>query len=207
MANKRTNQELQRALTTLQGGDANAFVAEQVLIHTAKFGTSSEEINVGGMSRLNDANTKVEVGSSDFNGTLLPTDLDGYIRAITIGYKTQEPVQKEGADSATPVDKAQVKYDYDITNVPAGVLSSELVFKYSGVEVLRMPIEQFMLAQTSQVPMSEWAPELMKLIKVNGGKELEMFFNASRGLDDKDVRNGYLKVNIFCIKKGTKKLA
>ena len=91
---------------------------------------------------MNDANSKVETGISDFNGTLTPTDSDGLIRAVTVRFgkstKTDAPI------SPALVDYSELKKDF-----PSWLLNSELVLKNRGVEQFRMRVSELVFVITS----------------------------------------------------------
>lgn len=190
---KRNHADIYKAIKKYQNGNRelndNQFIAERVLIHAGSLG------NTGGQSKINDANTLVKVGVSDFNGLQLPTDANGIVRAITVGY---------GGSHVEGTDPSTVAYKYVVdSEIPAAFLASELVIKYGGAEVLRMPIEQFMIAEKSDKTMDEWARDLMKFISIEGGKDFELWFHAAEGLtdpaqtEDRKPQPYFIKINLF----------
>jgi len=169
------------------------YIAELNLLHSTKL------IGIGGEQALNDSNSKVEVGVSDFNGTLTPTDANGLLRALTVSYGLH-------AGAAAPASEALVNYSELKKDFPAWLLNSELVLKNRGIEQFRIRVSELVLLDNTQVVASEWAKELEKTIKVEGGQDLQLFINTPKGavLDTVD-KHHYVRVNLYGIKFADRK--
>lgn len=173
---------------------AKHYIQEVALLH------STVITGVGGEQKLNDANTKVLVGVSDFNGTQVPTDLRGLIRGMAVRYGK---ITKTG--NATPPSAALITYSAKRSEFPAWLLNSEVVLKASGVEALRMRVEEFVIAiENDEVP-SEWAKEFEKTIKVTGSQDLEIYLNTPQGAALSGTDHEYLQLVIYALKFADRK--
>jgi len=172
------------------------FISELNLLHSVKL------VSIGGEQALNDANSKVETGISDFNGTLTPTDSDGLIRAVTVRFGKSTKI--DAPISPALVDYSELKKDF-----PSWLLNSELVLKNRGVEQFRMRVSELVLAQESQVVPSEWAKELEKTTKIEGGQDLQLFLSTPKGavMDTTTDKHQYVQVNLYGMKFGDRKTA
>lgn len=195
---KKTSQDkvniLQKVYFAGKYNPATHFVADLNLLH------STHISGVGGEQALNDANTKVLVGVSDFNGTLTPTDSNGLISALTIGYGK---VTKTGNPS--PLSPAVISYSEKKSDFPAWLLASELVIKTNQTEVLRMRVREFVTAIESDRVPSVWAKELESTFKVTGSSDLQIFLNTPVGavLDTDDYE--YIRTNLYGVKFAERK--
>lgn len=170
------------------------FISELNLLH------SVELLSIGGEQSLNDANSKVEVGISDFNGTLTPTDADGLIRGVLVRFgKTAEAV-------ASP---ALVNYSELKEAFPAWLLNSELILKNRGFEQFRIRVQELVLSSKSDAVPSEYCKELEKTIKVEGGQDLQLFLSTPKGaIMDKTIdKHQFIQVVMYGIKFGDRKNA
>jgi hypothetical protein len=172
------------------------FISELNLLHSVKL------VSVGGEQALNDANSKVEVGISDFNGTLTPTDADGLIRGVAVRFGKSTAVE-------APASPALVSYSELKEAFPAWLLNSELILKNRGFEQFRVRIQELVLADKANVVASEWCKELEKTIKVEGGQDLQLFLSTPKGaiMDTAVDKHQYLQVVLYGIKFGDRKNA
>ncbi len=172
------------------------FISELNLLHSVKL------VSIGGEQALNDANSKVEVGVSDFNGTLAPTDADGLIRAVAVRF---------GKSTATnaPASPALINYSELKSDFPSWLLNSELILKNRGFEQFRIRVAELVLAKESEVVASEWAKELEKTIKVEGGQDLQIFLSTPKGaiMDTTTDKHQYIQVVLYGMKFGDRKAA
>lgn len=171
-----------------------SYIAELNLLHSTKI------IGVGGEQTLNDSNSKVEVGISDFNGTLLPTDAQGLIRALTFEYAL-------ATGAVAPANEALVSYSPLKSTMPAWLLNSEVVMKNRGIEQFRIRVSELVVMKEPEVIASEWAKELEKTIKIEGGQDLQLFLNTPKGavLDTVD-KHHYVRVNLYGMKFADRKI-
>lgn len=171
-----------------------SYIAELNLLHSTKI------IGVGGEQTLNDSNSKVEVGISDFNGTLLPTDAQGLIRALTFEYAL-------ATGAVAPVNEALVSYSPLKSTMPAWLLNSEVVMKNRGIEQFRIRVSELVVMKEPEIIASEWAKELEKTIKIEGGQDLQLFLNTPKGavLDTVD-KHHYVRVNLYGMKFADRKI-
>jgi len=170
------------------------FINELNLLHSTRI------LGIGGEQALNDANSKVEVGISDFNGTLTPTDAKGLMRAMTIRYGT----------SSKDVSPALVKYSEIETDFPAWLLNSEIIIKTGSVEALRTRVNDLVLGSKPDKVASEWAKEFEKTVKISGGQDLQIYLSTPKGAEqDKGTAESpkfdYVAVNLYGIKFGDRK--
>lgn len=171
------------------------FISELNLLH------SVELVSIGGEQSLNDANSKVEVGISDFNGTLTPTDADGLLRAVAVRFGS--------TTEATALSPALISYSELKKDFPAWLLNSELILKNRGFEQFRIRVQELVLADNSNVVASEWVKELEKTIKVEGGQDLQLFLSTPKGaqMDKTTNKHQYIQVVMYGIKFGDRKNA
>lgn len=169
------------------------YIAEQTILHSCKIAGAG-----GGEMALNDANTKMIVGESDFNGTQLPTDAHGLIRAGIVRYGKE---LKAGASN----NPALINYSEKKADFPAWLLNSELVAKVGNTEVFRQRIVDFLPSEMPQSVPSEWAKEFERTIKTVGGQDMQLFLNSTKGsaLDADEFE--YLQVVLFGIKFSERK--
>jgi hypothetical protein len=184
------------------------YLAELSLIHGVKMPTTG-----GGEFPLNNANTKQLVGISDFQGTLTPSDATGLIRAVIVRYGSYACVVEGGAsrdseaiDGTTHTTPAIVEYKETRADMPAWLLSSELVLKSRGVESFRMRIQDIVPSDKPQKVSSEWAKELERTIKVLGGQDLQLFLNTPEYAKDPTVgKDDFVQIVLFGIKFAPRK--
>lgn len=169
----------------------NHYVAEVNLLHSANIA------NVGGEQKFNDANTKVEVGVSDFNGTQIPTDFKGLLNGIAIRYGKHT---KTGFD--TPPSPALITYKELRTDFPNWALNSEIILKAGGTEALRVRVQELLTSQSSQDVPAEWCKDFLKTIKVIGGQDLELYISSPKGSELSATDYEYLQVTLYGIKFG-----
>lgn len=174
---------------------ATQYIAELNLVHSVKITGVG-----GGEQTLNDSNSKVEVGISDFNGTLTPTDANGLIRALTVEYGL-------ATGAVAPVSEALVDYSPIKSKFPAWLLSSEVVMKNRGIEQFRIRVSELVLLKEAEVIASEWAKELEKTIKIEGGQDLQLFLNTPKGaVLDTAEKHHYVRMNLYGIKFADRKI-
>lgn len=175
---------------------AKHYIQEVALLHSTRISS------VGGEQRLNDANTSVEVGVSDFNGTQIPSDFRGLIRGLAVRYGK---VSKTGNPDPNAISPATVNFSALRSDFPAWLRNSEIVFKASGVEALRMRVDELLLAQNSDEVPSEWAKEFEKTIKVVGGQDLELYLNTAKGAALSDTDWEFIQLVIYGLKFADRK--
>ena len=195
---KKGTAEFVKALQIFHGSafsPVNQFMAELVLMNSKKLSS------LGGEQPLNDANTKVMVGVSDFTGTLTPTDAKGLLRALMVKYSSQ-PIATTGFDS-TPAGQvwAEVKADF-----PAWLLNSEIVMRTAGLENFRMRVSETVLLDKAQAIPSEKAKEFEKFIKVTGGQDLQIFLSTPDGAVMDATKQHFVRTDLYGIKFGDRKL-
>ena len=173
---------------------AKHYIQEVALLH------STQIIGVGGEQKLNDANTKVDVGVSDFNGTQVPTDFRGLIRGLSVRYGK---LTKTGHD--TPYSPALISYSSKRSDFPAWLLNSEIVMKASGVEALRMRVDEFVIGIEKDEVASEWAKEFEKTVKITGSQDLEIFLNTPKGAALSSTDYEYIQLVVYGLKFGERK--
>ncbi|NTW18183.1 MAG: hypothetical protein HGA42_00615 [Nostocales cyanobacterium W4_Combined_metabat2_030] len=174
---------------------ATQFLAELALMNTKKL------TSIGGEQPLNDANTKVLVGVSDFNGTLTPTDAIGLIRALSVKYSSQ-PAATTGFD-ATPAGQVYTEIKSEF---PAWLLNSEIVMRTGGIENFRMRVSETVLLDKAQLIPSETAKEFEKFIKVTGGQDLQIFLSTPEGAVMDDTKQHFVRTDLYGIKFGDRKI-
>lgn len=177
------------------------FINELNLLHAVKL------TGLGGEQALNDANTKVEVGVSDFNGTLTPTDANGLIHSLTVRYGLKlgdSAFNQPGLIRYTNVTGAIDGSDHDFM---AWFLNSELILKTRGIEQIRMRIRDLMIDTASDKVPSEVSKELEKTIKVEGGQDLQLFLSTPKGATLDAVNSQFIQVVLYGIKFGDRKTA
>lgn len=175
---------------------AKHFIQEVALLHSTRLSA------VGGEQRLNDANTSVEVGVSDFNGTQVPSDFRGLIRGLAVRYGK---ISKDGNPDPNAISPATINYSSKRSDFPAWLRNSEIVFKASGVEALRMRVDEFLTAADKDEVPSEWAKEFEKTIKVTGGQDLELYLNTAKGAALSSTEWEYIQLVIYGLKFGDRK--
>ncbi len=175
---------------------AKHFIQEVALLHSTRISA------VGGEQRLNDANTSVEVGVSDFNGTQIPSDFRGLIRGLAVRYGK---VTKTGNPDPAAISPATINYSSKRSDFPAWLRNSELVIKASGVEAMRMRVEEFLTAADKDEVPSEWAKEFEKTIKVTGGQDIELYLNTAKGATLDADNWEFIQLVIYGLKFGDRK--
>jgi len=186
------------------------FLNELSLLHGVKMPTTG-----GGEFPLNNANTKQLVGVSDFQGTLIPSDATGFIRSVVVRYGSyacavettpgtaRDPQALDGTTHTTP---AIVDFKETRADMPAWLLSSELVLKARGVECFRMRIQDVVPSVAPDQIPSDWAKELEKTIKVQGGQDLQLFLNTPEYASDPTVnKDDYVQIVLFGLKFAPRK--
>lgn len=173
---------------------SSQYISEMALTHSVKM------VSIGGEQALNDANSRVEVGVSDFNGTLTPTDAKGLVRALTVGFGISNEI-------AAPSSPALVKYAYQRSAFPAWLLNSELILKIGNVEAIRIRVSDLVIGTTTDRVVADWAKELEKTIKCEGGQDLQILLSTPKGaaIAEADGKHQYIQVNLYGIKFGDRK--
>ncbi len=150
------------------------------LLHTKKIS------GLGGEQTLNDANTKKEIGISDFVNTQVPSDANGLISAITLEYGSHETV----------TNPALIEYSPLASTMPAWLKNSELVLKSKGAEQFRIRVSELAVLEKPRVPQSEWAKELERTLKVVGNQDLQLFLATPEGAT-LATGNHFVRVNLY----------
>ena len=144
---------------------------------------------VGGEQTLNDANTKREIGISDFNGTAIPSDANGLVSAITVEYG----LDADGAET----NPALIEYSALKSEMPAWFLNSELVLKSKSVEQFRIRVSELTLGAESQNVPADWAKNLERTLKVVGNQDLQLFLATPDGAALEVGENVFVRVNLY----------
>ena len=145
--------------------------------------------SVGGEQMLNDANTKKEIGKSDFTGTQVPSDANGLIGAITVEYGTD--------DDGSVTNPALITYSAIKEDMPAWLLNSELVVKSKSVEQFRIRVSELVLGELAKTVPSEWAKQLERTLKVTGNQDLQLFLATPEGAALTSGVNTFVRVNLY----------
>lgn len=195
---KKTIKELVSILAAYFVGkydSVKSFINELSLMHAIEITAIG-----GGEQALNDANTKVLVGVSDYQGTQVPSDANGLLRAISVKYSSV-PVATTGY-AATVEGQAfsEVKAD-----MPAWLLNSELIVRANNTEHIRMRVSETALLDKAQATASEFAKELLKTIKIVGGQDLQIFLATPKGSTLDATKKHYVRVDIYGVKFGDRK--
>ena len=172
----------------------NNFLAEVNLMHSTKLTA------VGGEVKLNDSNTLVEVGVSDFNGRQIPTTENGYIDALVIGYG-KEIKQNEVTNPAL------VTMSHKRADFPNWLLNSELVLKKNSNEQIRIRVSELVIDEAPQVVRAEWVKELERTIKIEGNQELEITLASAKGAALSATHDEFIAVNFYGVKFSNRKTA
>jgi hypothetical protein len=186
-----------KLLTTYFGtkyNPANNFLSEMNILHSTKLTA------VGGEVKLNDSNTKVDIGVSDFNGTQIATTENGFIDAVVIGYGKELK-----ANAVT--NPALVLMSHKRSDMPAWLLKSEIVLKRNGTEQFRMRVEELVIEAEPQVIRSEWIKELERGLKVEGQQDLEITLASSKGATMSGTHDEFISINLYGVKFSDRKTA
>lgn len=197
----RSFNDLASAVAKLHNLTTDNYIQESALMH------SVELTNVGGMIKLNDATTDKIIGISDFTQTLLPVDQTGMIYGLRIGYAMEASATPAELDLQNFSFSSQVTAGTDV--FPAWLLNSEFVMKYNGSEAFRMRVGEIVpLLPYDKVP-SDLIKEIMKPIKIEGGRNLELFLDCAKHSDLSAVTNAheYLKIVLYTVKVVNRKVA
>jgi hypothetical protein len=181
---------LQQAYFPQKYNPQSQYLNELSLLHTQQI------TGLGGEQTLNDSNTKVEVGISDFNGTLTPTDAQGLIRALTVEYGSH----------ATETNGALIAYSPLLSTMPAWLKNSEVVVKLRGVEQSRIRVSELGVSDKPRTVVSEWAKELERTLKIEGGEDLQLYLVSPKGAVLDGALKHFVRVNLFGIKFADRKL-
>lgn len=173
---------------------ATQFLAEMNLLHSTKLTA------VGGEVKLNDSNTLVEIGVSDFNGRQIPTTENGFIDAVVIGYG------KAAKDDAV-TNPALVAMSHKRSDLPAWLLNSELVLKKNGTEQFRMRVSELVIEAEPQTVRAEWVKELERGLKVEGGQDLEITLASAKGATLSATHDEFVAINLYGVKFSDRKTA
>ncbi len=160
------------------------YLAELDILHSQRI------TGLGGEQMLNDANTKKEVGISDFTGTQVPSEANGLINAICVQY---------GKDAAI-TNPALITYSPLASTMPAWLLNSELVLKSRGVEQFRIRVSEVALLEKSRNVVAEWAKQLERALKVIGNQDLQLFIATPTGATLEAAQNHFVRVNLYGLK-------
>ena len=172
----------------------NQFLAEINLLHATKLTA------VGGEVKLNDSNTLVEIGVSDFNGRQIPTTENGFIDAVVIGYGKE--LKANGV-----TNPAVVAMSHKRSDMPAWLLNSEIVLKKNGTEQFRMRVAELVIEAEPRVIRAEWIKELERGIKVEGGQDLEITLASAKGGTLSATHHEFVAVNLYGVKFSDRKTA
>ncbi len=153
------------------------------LLHTKKL------TGLGGEQTLNDANTKKEIGISDFTSTQVPSDANGLISAIGLEYGTD----------ATETNPALIDYSPLASVMPAWLKNSELVLKSKGAEQFRIRVSELAVLEKPRVVPVAFAKELERTLKIFGNQDLQLFIATPDGAT-LAVGNHFVRVNLYGIK-------
>lgn len=192
---KNSKQEQAAKLANYHGFNATAhFIQDLTLMHAV------EVTALGGAQQLNDANTKVLVGVSDFNGLTIPQDAKGLIDAIAIQYASV-PVATIGF-GASPAGQV---YSPVKADVPAWFLNSEIIVSSSNIEHIRMRVSETMLLDKAQAVPSDYAKELLKSIKVTPGQDLTISLSSPKDAVLDNTKKHFVRVDLYGAKFGNRK--
>jgi hypothetical protein len=173
---------------------ANNFLTELNLLHSTKINS------VGGEIKLNDSNTLVETGVSDFQGLKIPASENGFIDAVAFRYgKTLI------ADAVT--NPAIVSMSAKRSDFPVWLLNSELVLKKNGTEQFRMRVGELVFEAEPQKVRSEWVKELERALKVEGGQDLEITLASAKGAALSTTHHEFVGINLYGVKFSDRKTA
>lgn len=173
---------------------ANHFLAEINLLHSTKLTA------VGGEVKLNDSNTLVEIGVSDFNGRQIPTTENGFIDAVSIGYGKE--LKANGVTNPAVVAMSHKRAD-----MPAWLLNSEIVLKKNGTEQFRMRVGELVIDAEPRVIRGEWIKELERGLKVEGGQDLEITLASAKGGALSVTHDEFVAINLYGVKFSDRKTA
>ena len=174
---------------------AKSYITELSLMHAVEVTSAG-----GGEMALNDANTKVLVGVSDFNGTAIPSSASGLLRAISVKYGSV-------VSTATgfEADPAGQKYSEVKADFPAWLLNSEIIVRANNVEHIRTRVSETVLLQASQLTASEFAKELVKTIKVVGAQDLQIFLATPKNSTLDNTKKHFVRVDLYGLSFGERK--
>lgn len=170
------------------------FLAEINLLHSGKLSA------IGGEVKLNDSNTRVDVGVSDFNGLQIPTTENGFIDAVVFGYGKE--LKANGV-----TNPAVVQMSHKRTDMPAWLLKSEIVLKKNSVEQFRIRIEELAFDAEPRTVRSEWAKELERALKIEGGQDLEIVIASAKGAALSATHDEFFSINFYGVKFSDRKTA
>lgn len=156
------------------------YLNELNLLHAKKLS------GLGGEQTLNDANTKKEIGISDFTSTQVPSDSNGLISAITVEYGSHESETNPALAEYSPLASA----------MPAWLKNSELVLKSKGAEQFRIRVSELAVLEKPRVVASNWAKELERTLKVEGNQDLQLFLATPEGAS-LGTGNHFVRVNLY----------
>ena len=174
---------------------AKSYITELTLMHAVEVTSAG-----GGEMALNDANTKVLVGVSDFNGTAIPSSASGLLRAISVKYGSVVSTAKD-----FEADPAGQKYSEVKADFPAWLLNSEIIVRANNVEHIRTRVSETVLLQASQLTASEFAKELVKTIKVVGAQDLQIFLATPKGSTLDNTKKHFVRVDLYGLSFGERK--
>src|SRR5574344_1497118 len=174
------------------------FIQGVALLH------SNQITGIGGEQKLNDANTKVLVGISDFNGKQLPNDFNGLIRGMVFRYASETITQTNNINNPASPVYAQL-YSELVSAFPAWLRNSEVVFKIRGIEAIRIRVEELLLGAASDKIPADWSKDFEKTIKVKGGEDLEIFLNTPSGATMDSTKYHFVQLVIYGIKFAPRK--
>lgn len=173
---------------------ASQFLAEVNLLHSGKLTA------IGGEVKLNDSNTRVDVGVSDFNGLQIPTTENGFIDAVVFSYGKE--LKANGV-----TNPAVVMMSHKRADMPAWLLKSEIVLKKNSTEQFRIRIEELVIEAEPRVVRSEWAKELERALKIEGGQDLEIVIASAKDAAVSSTHDEFFAINFYGVKFSDRKTA
>lgn len=159
-----------------------------VLLHSEKMPVAG-----GGEFPLNNANTKRLVGVSDFQGEQIPMDASGIIRAVVIRFGDVAAVEGQAAPSPATINYLETR-----AAMPPWLLQSELVLKSASQEMFRIRVADFVPSAAPDKIPGDWAKELQKVVKIDGGQAMTLYLNTPEGASDPSAsKHEYVQVNLI----------
>jgi hypothetical protein len=155
---------------------------------------------LGGEQTLNDANTKKQIGISDFVNTQVPSDATGLISAIAVEYGSHTP-ESGGTAETNP---ALIEYSPLASTMPTWLKNSELVLKSKGAEQFRVRVSELAVLDKPRVVPSAFAKELERTLKVQGNQDLQLFLATPDGATLTSGKSHFIRVNLYGIKFATR---
>ena len=163
-------------------------IQDCVLLHSERMPVAG-----GGEFPLINANTKRLVGVSDFQGETIPMDATGIIRAVVIRYGDVAAVEGQAAPSPATITYLETR-----AAMPAWLLNSELVLKSASQELFRIRVADFVPSASPESVPSDWAKELQKVVRIEGGQAMTLYLNTPEGASDPSAsKHEYVQINLI----------